>query len=335
MSVISSDYVPPKRLARHSGARSCFGKVITRRAFLQSLTATVVPCFAREDRPIRLAIGTYAMKALPAEEALRVIARIGYDGVEICLMPGWPTDPAKFGAQDRRQLRQSLRETGLAVPALQESLTITGSVSKRRSNLERLKMATDLCNELGLATRPVIDTIVGGKCADWETSKESIAEELSAWASIATGAGVTICFKPHADQAVNTPARALWLLKEVGSPRIRVIYDYSHFYLEGLSLVQSLRELLPYTALISLKDSVETDRKHEYLLPGDGKTDYLDYFRLLRKLGYAGFTSVEVSSMIQQRPGYDPVDTARRCYERLAPLMARAGIRPLTPRAAR
>ena len=309
--------------------------MISRRTVVQLLAAPVLGYTASEGRPIGLAFGTYGMKSLAADKALRVIAGIGYDGAEICLMAGWPADPAKLGAQDYRALRQVLRNTGLHVAAVQESLAITGGASKRASNLERLNRAAEFCNELALQHRPVIDTIVGGKSADWEKTKGVIAEELRAWASVGEKADLTVCFKPHADQAVNTPERALWLLREVGSSRLRMVYDYSHFSLEGLSLAQSLKELLPYTALISLKDSVGTDAKHEYLLPGDGKTDYVEYFRLLRRLGYSGFAGVEVSSMVHQRAGYDPVATARLCYERLAPAMARGGIRRLTPKAAR
>jgi hypothetical protein len=45
------------------------------------------------SQTIGLAFGTYGMKTLTTETALRAIARIGYDGVEPALMPGWPTDP--------------------------------------------------------------------------------------------------------------------------------------------------------------------------------------------------------------------------------------------------
>jgi inosose dehydratase len=77
---------------------------------------------------------------------------------------------------------------------------------------------------------------------------------------------------------------------------------------------------------ISLKDSRGTPENHEFLLAGDGETDYTFYFGLLKELGYNGFVSIEVSSMIQRKPGYDPVAAARLCYDRLAPLFAKAGV---------
>jgi inosose dehydratase len=293
---------------------------------LQSLAVAAVLGAAPKSPVIGLAAGTYGMKTLSPQEALRTIAEIGYDGVEPCLITGWPSDSAKLSAPDRLNLRAVLGETGLAVPALLESLSITGVAAKRASNLERLKLAVDLGNELIPSTPPVIDTVIGGKTADWEKLKGTMADELHAWARVAEDSKTTICFKPHAAQAVNSPERAIWLLKEVGSPRIRIVYDYSHFYLEGFPLASSLKQLLPYTAFISVKDAAGTPAKAEYLLPGDGKTDYLEYFRLLKELRYSGFVGVEVSAMIQHRPEYKPVPTTRLCYERLAPLFARAGV---------
>ena len=64
-----------------------------------------------------------------------------------------------------------------------------------------------------------------------------------------------------------------------------------------------------------------TRAKHRYLLPGDGETDYKLYFQELHRLNYQGFVNVEVSSMIHRLEGYDPLATARLCYQRLQPLL--------------
>ena len=104
--------------------------------------------------------------------------------------------------------------------------------------------------------------------------------------------------------------------------------------LEGFGLEDSLKQLLPITPFLAVKDSKGTPEKHDYLLPGDGATNYPEYFRLLKKLGYGGDIAVEVSAMIHRKPGYEPIPTAKLCYERLAPAMEKAGIeRPARTRA--
>jgi hypothetical protein len=57
----------------------------------------------------------------------------------------------------------------------------------------------------------------------------------------------------------------------------------------------------------------------KFLLPGDGQIDYVEYFKLLNEFGYSGFVSVKVSAQIHRKPEFEPIPTARLCYERLAP----------------
>ena len=300
---------------------------IRRRQVLAWLAAPLPGLAAPDTAAIGFGIGTYGMKALSSTEALRTIAAIGYDGVELALMPGWPGDPAKLTAGGRKEVAKALADTGLALPALNESLPLTGTPQSRSHNLERLKLAAEMAHALSPAKPPCLDTILGLKTADWETSRTRIVDELQDWARIAETSDMTIGVKPHAAQALDTPAKSVWLMNQLHSPRLRLVYDYSHMFVGGFGLEPSLRELLPYTVFISLKDSRGTPDNHEFLLAGDGETDYVSYFRLLKKLGYAGFVSIEVSSMIQRKAGYDPVAAARLCYERLAPAFAQAGLK--------
>jgi len=297
---------------------------VTRRTFLPVLA---LPVLQAAGRTIGLNTGTYGMKSLKTAGAMRAISEIGYDGVEVCLMPGWPTDPAILATVDRNEIRRILDDTGLALPSLMESLSIDGMPKTRTHNIERLKLAIALAHDLSPGRLPVIETVLGGKSADWDQARERIADELREWSKLAGDGEITFCFKPHADQAVDMPDRALWLLKQVNSPRIRLIYDYSHFFVQGLALEASLRELLPYTSYIAVKDSVGDRTRHQYLLPGDGKTDYVAYLRLLNELGYSGFVGIEITSQIHSKPGYEPIPTAKLCYQRLAPAFEKAGVR--------
>ncbi len=275
---------------------------------------------------IGLGFGTYGMRSMKTSDALRAIAAIGYDAVELALLPGWPAEATLLSPADRAEIRTMLRDLGLALPALLESLPLIGSAAKRAENLERIRQAAGLAHDLSASNPPVLDTILGLKTSDWEQVKGRMADELKDWAKVAEASDFTICFKPHADQAVHDPKRALWLIREVGSARIRVVYDYSHFYLEGLALADSLKELLPVAPFISVKDSTVSAGKHEYLLPGEGKTDYVEYLTLLKKLRYGGYICVEVSAQIHGKPGYEPLPTAKLCYERLAPAFIKAGV---------
>ena len=266
------------------------------------------------------------MKDLATVDALRLIKDIGYDGVQLALMPGWPADPAKLAADDRRTLRRQIEDSGLAVPSMLESIPLSGTPDARAKNLERLKRAVELGHELAPSQPPYLDTILGRKTADWDKVKDAMADELRTWVPLLESGNTTLVFKPHIGHAVHSPERSLWLINAVGSSRIRIVFDYSHFFVEGFPLEGSLRQLIAYSPFLVVKDSEGTPGKYEYLLPGDGKTDYLAYFRLVKELGYSGFVNVEVSGHIQRKSDYAPVPTTKLCYERLAPLMAQAGL---------
>jgi sugar phosphate isomerase/epimerase len=69
------------------------------------------------------------------------------------------------------------------------------------------------------------------------------------------------------------------------------------------------------------------DGNVQFLLPGDGTVDYKQYFAILAARRYKGWMLVEISRQLQTKPGYDPVEAARRSYRNLAGLLEQAGLR--------
>ncbi|MES2697594.1 MAG: sugar phosphate isomerase/epimerase [Verrucomicrobiota bacterium] len=307
-------------------SRRDFSRVIVGAGLGALVSAPLLAAAGKPRSTVGLSIGTYGMKDLTTPDALRLIKETGYDGVQLALMPGWPTEPVKLTAGARRTLRRQIDEHGLALPSMLESLQLRGTPEARVENLDRLKRAVALGRELSPERPPYLDTILGRGKAEWEKVREQMVDELRGWVPVLEDGNTTLVFKSHAGHAVQSPERALWLINAVGSPRIRVVFDYSHFDVEGLPLEESLRQLIAYSPLIVVKDVEHVAKKHTFLLPGEGKTDYLAYFRLLRELDYSGFVNVEVSGHVQRRPGYQPVPATKFCYERLAPLMDQAGL---------
>jgi inosose dehydratase len=275
---------------------------------------------------IGFGFGTYGMQSLTTGEAMRQCAAIGYDGIELALMKGWPTEPTLLSRRDRIEMRGWLSNYRLAVPSLLESLPCLRTPEKHQENLEKLKRAAELAHDLAPDNPPIVQSIVGGSTARWEQMKGQLVEQLAEWAKVGEASKTIICFKPHAAHIVHTPQRALWIHQQVGSDWLKTVYDFSHFSLEGLALTASLKQLLPITSYVQVKDSRGTPKKHQYLLPGDGGTDYVELLTVLKQARYDGFVNVEVSSMIHRQPGYQPIPTAKLCYERLAPLFDKVGI---------
>ena len=68
------------------------------------------------------------------EDSLELVARIGYDGVELALMPDWPTSPKRFSKSDRNRLRSKLADLGLQLPAFLENLRVMHPVQSHWEN---------------------------------------------------------------------------------------------------------------------------------------------------------------------------------------------------------
>ena len=297
---------------------------VTRRSFLGGLGAVAAARSA--SHPVGLSFGTYALWMLRWEDSLELIGRTGYDGVELALMPEWPTSPRSLGRTDRTRLRSLLSDLGLAVPALLDNLQAMHPTQSHRENLERIRRAVDLAADIVPGQSPVFETVLGRKPQEWEDVRSGMVDEIGEWTRVAEDARTVICFKPHVGGAVNDVERSLWLLEQVNSPYFRCTYDYSHLWLAGLELIPSMEALIPVSPYIHLKDAKGEPGSHAFLLPGDGETDYPAMFRKLQDLGYQGHATVEVSAQIHRRDDFEPIPTVRICYERMAAAFSEAGL---------
>ncbi len=64
---------------------------------------------------MKIAYGNYGMPHTPPEVMVGQIADIGYDGVELCTGPSYPTAPGQLTASAREALRRAAHK--LSVPA--------------------------------------------------------------------------------------------------------------------------------------------------------------------------------------------------------------------------
>ena len=270
-------------------------------------------------RPFGLGFSLYGMKTLPVADALKACAIIGYDNVEFALMPGYPTEPKLLSAADRKQIATTLDGLDLRLSALMENISPLAADADHKKNLDRLAAAADLGHDVSPNEQPVIETVLGGQPAQWDAVRAQMAERLRAWGDVAAAHKTIIAVKPHVGGALHTPEGALWLVREVNHPAIKLTYDFSHYELRGYALAPTWKDLAPHAAFIHVKDSEGTAAKFKFLLPGEGRIDYANYAALVQAAGYRGPVVVEVSGLIFNQKGYDPIAAAKKSYAALAP----------------
>jgi sugar phosphate isomerase/epimerase len=285
--------------------------------------------------PISLGFSLYGMQTLPTVDALRACAEIGFNAVELMIYPGSKAEPELQSVSGRLELQKLFCKIPIALAALGEDLELVVDDVTHRQNIERIKRAGGLFQDLypfwkrkssGRPRMPIVVLTLGGKSEEWPVVKDRMVERLHDWAVAGAANGILLAIKAHVGSALHTPQDARWLKQQVGSPWVKFAYDYSHFLAQGIDMKESMRVMLSDTVFIHAKDSEVQAGKVRFLLPGQGKVNYLEYMKELQASGYRGAIVVEVSSQIHRQPGYDPISAARQSYAALSSAFAQMGI---------
>jgi len=277
---------------------------------------------------MKLGYSTWGMPKVPVDEALAHLAGLGFDGVELTVIPGYTTELSKLDAVERSRIRQLLQKHHLILPAIAaHSSLLSNDKETHAANMARLKGAVDLAVEWAQEDIiPAIDTTPGGRPEEWDAVRDLLVERTRELVEYAQARNVTIAMEPHVGAVIDTPEKVLQLLELVDSPYLKVNFDISHFNIQGLAIEETVAALAPHTVHTHVKDERGLVPDFEFLIPGEGNFDYVTYLKAMQAHGYDGFISVEVSVMVQRRPDYDALAAATLSYETLSRAFIEAGI---------
>ncbi len=276
-----------------------------------------------------LSFSTWGMQRTPIEVAVDHCASVGFDGLELTVIPGWPTDAATLDGPARRRIRRLYDDAGLQLCGLSGNTPLLRAAEGEglESRLARFRHYLDLASELQRpGQRLTVSTTSGGSAGQWEEVREELADRYGALAAHAEAAGVIATAEPHVGSALHTPEGAKWLVGQVGSPALRVHFDISHFNVQGMDMEQVVAELAPLSVHTHVKDERGVVPAYEFLIPGEGDMDYVRYLRAMDGAGYRGHITVEISLMVQRREGYDALAAATQSYRVLSDAFTQAGI---------
>ena len=276
-----------------------------------------------------LSFSTWGMQQTPIEVAVDHCARLGFDGLELTVIPGWPTDAATLDGPARRRIRRLYDDAGLQLCGLSGNTQLLQAAGGEglESRLARFRRYLDLASELQRPGRTLtVSTTSGGSAGQWEEVKDELVDRYGALAAHAEAAGVIATAEPHVGSALHTPGGAKWLVERVGSPALRVHFDISHFNVQGMDMEEVVAELAPLSVHTHVKDERGVVPDYEFLIPGEGDMDYVRYLRAMDAAGYRDHITVEISLMVQRRAGYDALAAAARSYRVLSDAFTQAGV---------
>ncbi len=277
---------------------------------------------------MKLGYSTWGMPTIPVDAAISHLAFLGFDGIELTIIQRFTTELSTLDTAERKRIAGLLKQHNLALPAIAaHSNLMDVDPESHKRNMWRLKGGVDLAIDLAQGDElPAVNTTTGGKPNEWDTKKDFLVERIGELVEYAASRGVTIAMEPHIGAIIDTPDKVLELLELVNSPYLKVNFDISHFEIVGLPTEDTVSALADVSVHTHVKDQRGIAPDFEFLIPGEGPFDYVNYLKLMQKQGYDGFITAEVSFMVQARKDYDPLAAATMTYETMSKAFVEAGI---------
>lgn len=279
---------------------------------------------------MKLAFASNAFKRNTLEEAVEMIAGVGYGGVE--MMADVPHAlPGLMGEGRKRDLRKRLGGLGMTVSNVNAfTLFACGDTyhptwiehdeGERRKRVEHTKAAVELAAEFGSKT---VSLQPGGPMIGMGISREEagkrFADGIAACVETARRCGVVLAIEPEPGLFIQTAGEYVEWKKRYFSnePMVRMNCDIGHLFCVGDDLVEVIREHHREIAHVHLED-IGSNRVHQHLTPGKGAIDFGAVFGALREVRYGGRMTVELYPYETTAAG-----VARLAWEHLVPILGR------------
>jgi len=246
--------------------------------------------------PIRLCAVTSCLAERGAEEAVRVIAGLGYAAVEFLVTS--TLMPQDASAQRRRDLRALCTDLGIVVAGTNGVLPATGhrilvdDLHERRRGIDQLKQVIDLCADVGGKVVTVgsvgARNIPDGMARDMWQPRAIVA--FREWGDYADTRGIRVTLEVVNRYEANwgrTIAEGLEFLEAAAHPNLGLTPDTFHMNIEEGPFDAAIRRGGRHILHMHAADS---NRQ----APGTGNLYFRPVLRALGEIGYQGYLSLEL-----------------------------------------
>ncbi|MBQ9412356.1 MAG: TIM barrel protein [Oscillospiraceae bacterium] len=192
-----------------------------------------------------------------------------------------------FEGRDLDTLAGKIRELGIGIHAFcMKNGKVWGDPSKLDEFVRGFRESVDAAKKLG-AENLIISDDGYARDAQREAVHAAMAEGLKRVAPLAEQAGLTILVEPVSGNYFRDSKEAFDILKEVNSPKLKLLYDIFHFQLIEGNILNALKENLEWIGHIH---GAGAPMRCELT---DGELNYRFLLNELDKLGYDGCFGLE------------------------------------------
>jgi sugar phosphate isomerase/epimerase len=255
--------------------------------------------------PLRFGYGTNGLTDLRLDDALGLLADLGYDGVGLTL-DHMHLDPLAPGLAARtRHVARRLDELGLGVTVETGARYVLDPRRKhgpslldpdpgdRARRVDLLVRAVQVAADLGAHAVHCFSGTVPDH-TDEDTAWKRLTEAFGPVLDAASSAGVPLAVEPEPGHLLATLADFHHLRRALGDPEpLGLTLDIGHCQgLEPLAPADCVREAAPWLRHVQIEDMRRG--VHEHLPFGDGEIDFPPVLAALAATGYRGLTVVEL-----------------------------------------
>src|SRR5215212_3446608 len=129
---------------------------------------------------MQLSYSTWGMPLVPIDVAVAHCAGLGFDGLELTVIPGWSTDAAGLDAAERKRIRRLYDDHDLELCGMSGNTPLLAAdPDEHARNMARLRGYLDLAAELQRpGERLTVSTTSGGEPDEWERSTKILVERF-------------------------------------------------------------------------------------------------------------------------------------------------------------
>lgn len=251
---------------------------------------------------MKFAFSSNAFLRCDLQEAIRTVASIGYEGIEI--MADVPhAYPLHLTKEEILKIRRTLEENHLEISNINAFMHhadgdtyhpswIERDPALRAKRVEYTLRCIDLAAALGarnLSTEP------GGPLEGMSRDEalRFYRQGLAAVRKRAKGKGIRILIEPEPGLLIENSQQVMDLLRELDPEIFGINFDVGHFFCVGEDPCQLIRSMQPWIYHFHLEDIAAT-RKHYHLMLGTGAIDLVGVLDTIDQIGYQDFVTVEL-----------------------------------------
>jgi fructoselysine 3-epimerase len=251
---------------------------------------------------MKLGTATSVLYLYSIQDAIPLIKRAGYDGVDI-----WGGRPHVYrqdlSVEELQSLRQAILDQGMSVSSFMPAFyryphSLSNPNPKvRQDSIDYMRMCVDNAAALGAEVVLVVpDFSLHGQSRQDSLNRliesiDTVAQYTAQHPEIMLG--IEILYTDETD-LVNSAADAQAIIEQLGHSNIGAVLDTGTLNLSK-EPIEDIFSLLGEKVLQIHANDNKGEHRQQNLIPGDGTFDFQGLTTFLKGIGYEGFLSAELS----------------------------------------